>query len=333
MNQSIRAYNMIDPFNIEDKEVRNYYVKKFQQPFLVKRIGIGNDLDRFQFYNSLWDLYTHRSIEESDGKVDGMIADNHVTKEYVDFSGPKVFNSWEPLWSLESAKPYIDFKDHENPSVFLYTNPDERKRWYYTVLPGMGNKLKLINNLKQLVHEDRSEFCVMMNRFTRIRNIKSDLIERRYQICEELSDHVDIYGSNKWLEMCKKHEYHKKFPTLMSQFKGYGGDGNEGKFNVFRRYTFALVLENSYITGYITEKLPQAIMCGCVPIYQGGGDYLEETITSDCYIDCKGKHPSEIKEIVLGLSKEQIMEYRLAGIRFLENIDDRFNISKHHRQE
>lgn len=37
----------------------------------------------------------------------------------------------------------------------------------------------------------------------------------------------------------------------------------------FTRYKYCLVMENSLVTGYISEKLMQALLSGCLPIYYG----------------------------------------------------------------
>ena len=41
---------------------------------------------------------------------------------------------------------------------------------------------------------------------------------------------------------------------------------------------FNICPENTNVDGYVTEKLFQAFESGCIPIYNGGGNYLEPGI-------------------------------------------------------
>ena len=41
---------------------------------------------------------------------------------------------------------------------------------------------------------------------------------------------------------------------------------------------FNICPENTNVDGYVTEKLFQAFAAGCIPIYNGGGNFLEPGI-------------------------------------------------------
>jgi len=45
--------------------------------------------------------------------------------------------------------------------------------------------------------------------------------------------------------------------------------GGDAKINFFKKYKFAMAFENSRGNGYVTEKLTDAMMAGCIPIYWG----------------------------------------------------------------
>ena len=57
-----------------------------------------------------------------------------------------------------------------------------------------------------------------------------------------------------------------------------------GKLDFFRRYKFTLALENMIWPGYQTEKLPDAMCGGTVPIYVGD-PLARRTFNPDSYID------------------------------------------------
>ena len=56
------------------------------------------------------------------------------------------------------------------------------------------------------------------------------------------------------------------------------------KDHLFRQYRYAICFENSIGSGYVTEKLPDAMRAGCIPIYWGdpevGRDY-----NTDSFLD------------------------------------------------
>lgn len=57
------------------------------------------------------------------------------------------------------------------------------------------------------------------------------------------------------------------------------------KSSVFLRAKFAYCYENIYgLTGYVTEKIFDALMNGCVPVYWGADD-IDRKVPADCFID------------------------------------------------
>lgn len=53
---------------------------------------------------------------------------------------------------------------------------------------------------------------------------------------------------------------------------------NDDKLEYLKHYRFNLTPENSNYEGYVTEKLFEAIYCGCVPIYHGGNNHPEPDV-------------------------------------------------------
>jgi hypothetical protein len=59
----------------------------------------------------------------------------------------------------------------------------------------------------------------------------------------------------------------------------------ESKHEIFQKFKFSLCFENvSDISGYITEKIFDAMLAGSVPIYRGA-DNISDYIPQDCFID------------------------------------------------
>ena len=54
--------------------------------------------------------------------------------------------------------------------------------------------------------------------------------------------------------------------------------------NVFNKYKFVFICENSLGSGYITEKIFNCLFARCIPIYYGCSD-IENFIDKDCFIN------------------------------------------------
>jgi hypothetical protein len=64
------------------------------------------------------------------------------------------------------------------------------------------------------------------------------------------------------------------------------------KGTVLRRYRFAIAFENTALPGYITEKLIDAIIAGCVPIYRGAPD-ADLAVPAGAFVDSSTTGGSE----------------------------------------
>lgn len=59
----------------------------------------------------------------------------------------------------------------------------------------------------------------------------------------------------------------------------------ESKHEIFKKFKFSLCFENvADISGYITEKIFDAMLAGSVPVYRGA-DNISDYIPQDCFID------------------------------------------------
>jgi hypothetical protein len=60
------------------------------------------------------------------------------------------------------------------------------------------------------------------------------------------------------------------------------------KSAVLLRSKFSYCYENVHsLTGYVTEKIFDALMCGCVPVYWGADDIFDH-VPADCFVDRRG---------------------------------------------
>lgn len=70
----------------------------------------------------------------------------------------------------------------------------------------------------------------------------------------------------------------------------------ESKNIVYSNYNYVLCIENTIINGYISEKIFDAMMCGCVPIYLGD-PCIEEYIPENCFFNLNNVSDLNINKI------------------------------------
>lgn len=68
-----------------------------------------------------------------------------------------------------------------------------------------------------------------------------------------------------------------------SEFPSFQGAATH-KVDVYPRYRFALVIENQYAPGWVSEKLLDALRCNVVPIYYGAPN-IARYVDPDAFID------------------------------------------------
>jgi len=101
---------------------------------------------------------------------------------------------------------------------------------------------------------------------------------------------------------------------LAPSFPSYRGKVAQKK-PVLERYKFAICFENARdIPGYITEKIFDCFVAGCVPVYWGA-DNIGSHIPDSCYIDMRGF--SSYEELYLFMANMSDMDY----LKYLEEIE------------
>lgn len=102
-------------------------------------------------------------------------------------------------------------------------------------------------------------------------------------------------------------------------FPSYRGEVRD-KGEVLRRSKFSYCYENTRdITNYITEKIFDCFLSGCVPIYWGADNVLDY-IPADCFIDRRTfRHTAAVHEFLLSVSPEDYARYQSNIVRFLNS--------------
>ena len=102
-------------------------------------------------------------------------------------------------------------------------------------------------------------------------------------------------------------------------FPSYKGEVRD-KREIMRRSKFSYCYENSQgVTNYITEKIFDCFLSGCVPIYWGADNVLDY-IPKDCFIDRRDfKNTAAVHEFLLSISSEDYDLYQANIGRFLNS--------------
>jgi alpha(1,3/1,4) fucosyltransferase len=92
------------------------------------------------------------------------------------------------------------------------------------------------------------------------------------------------------------------------------------KSDVLRFSKYSYCYENcNDLNNYITEKLFDSLVCGCVPVYWGAGN-VDEFIPSDCFIDRRQfKDTAAVHAYLVAITEAQYTQYQTNIINFLKS--------------
>lgn len=84
----------------------------------------------------------------------------------------------------------------------------------------------------------------------------------------------------------------------------------DNKYNLLCRYEFALCFENCIYPGYITEKIFDCFMAGCIPVYYGAPD-IERFIPENLFIDMRSfKNFDALAAHIQSINEDEQEHYR-----------------------
>jgi len=103
---------------------------------------------------------------------------------------------------------------------------------------------------------------------------------------------------------------------------------NQGKFkdtkrsiDYYRDSTFSLIIENCDGDGYVSEKIYDSFVAGCIPIYYGNiTERMKKIIPSDTYIDAKNYKLEKLVKVISEIGIKEIIRYKKAILSKREEI-------------
>jgi len=112
-----------------------------------------------------------------------------------------------------------------------------------------------------------------------------------------LFDKVDVYGQGWPFNLAKPEE----------EARQEGADLFALKVAQYQKYRFALCFENTWSPYYVTEKIWQTVLAGCLPIYHAGPQHtVYQDFPKGSFIDYADfEHPSPLFAAIDGMTQEE----------------------------
>jgi len=254
------------------------------------------------------------TTEKRDRKYDAMICWWEFTEEFLHFRGPKLFYCCEPsfyfrgwrsskrelkrrLQSLRADEFAWHFHENEQMRV-----EHETSAFSDHTLPmgdhAIKNAATVLGNLGRPFFRNKGR-------------------QKRLKFIIESGCH--IYGPNKNWESFQLNLFSKKgFPVA------YQGEcSHPQKISTLSRYHACICFENSSEPEYFTEKFPDAVRAGCIPIYHPHPVVKEKFLAGAVWVDPMdyGLDARETLKAALSMDRVKIAKQNLEWInsnRFLQ---------------
>lgn len=184
-----------------------------------------------------------------------------------------------------------------------------------------------------LDYSQRDIFCCLINANKAFREkLPSDLYSERINVIrwyeKNVPDKFELYGRG-WdkpppaFDLIGK--IRRSIPSLRVKlfdtmcFPSYMGE-LKNKSDVLSRSKFSFCYENNKdLSNYITEKIIDAFISGCVPIYWGADNILDY-IPAECFIDRRNfKTTAEVHQYLVSMSPREYSQYQTSIADFLKS--------------
>lgn len=181
--------------------------------------------------------------------------------------------------------------------------------------------------------QDRKIFSCLINANKAFKEIlDTDLYLERLKVIrwyeQHAPSHFELYGLG-WDKPPPAYTFASRLPRILSRLKtkllgipafpSFRGEIPD-KATVLRYARFSYCYENNRdITNYVTEKMLDSLVNGCVPVYWGA-DNVTEHVPADCFIDRRHfKDTASVHRHLLTISDERYMDYQTAIRNFLQS--------------
>jgi alpha(1,3/1,4) fucosyltransferase len=277
----------------------------------------------------LRDEFARRGIELNTADVN---AGRQVDFE-LHFEGRPLQPSAVPRFLVALENPYIN---PLNANVDYFANFQRVFSWDRRFIGHVPNVQEIAYGIHFVVppwpsYEEREIFSCLINANKRFKTtLPNDLYVERVAVIRwherHAPDDFALYGLG-WNK--PRHEasaagrLQRRAQRLATQLFGYrpfplwkGEVAN--KAEVLLRCRFSYCYENVHsLTGYVTEKIFDSLMNGCVPVYWGADDIADQ-VDAECFIDRRNfRDTAEVHAHLRRMSRESYARTQQAGRNYL----------------
>jgi hypothetical protein len=285
----------------ETTQLSEVYKIRFVEPRTCYSQINSNSRYRMQSYMQLLDYWFPEMncivVDESESADIAVIGNNNSDPSSIRPNELNILISIENMPHWNQYPHYSKYGDYSDPliDIFIYNhkssieNLHDGKIMIPVVLFRMNYFITNYNQLKIPVSIPpmKRKFCLMVNKSGL--NNKIGLLQEKLDNIDKV-DHISLYDKEIENVSC----YNS--PELLK---------------VFNQYRFIVCFENSYNSGYITEKIFNCLLADTIPIYSGS-PIIHEYINPDCFINISEN--DDINEFVdkireINSSSDQCIKY------------------------
>jgi hypothetical protein len=178
---------------------------------------------------------------------------------------------------------------------------------------------RTFGNLREIAHsvlsQIRSWYLQAVDPWMRIREIYKDRIEAIYYFSNCIDFHLYGIGWDQPIQGFGP-DYHQ---VALKVYKGIIPADLQRKREVMSDFKFAICFENCAFPGYVTEKIFDCFLAGCIPVYFGAPD-IADFVPPQAFVDYRRfKDYAELDRFLRGMTKVQARGYLDAALEFLDS--------------
>lgn len=160
------------------------------------------------------------------------------------------------IW-FQHENRYADFRTFHYVVGYRYV---DSPRWFreplYTRMCRAEQLLKDPGFVERTVRQ-KTKFCTLVASY-----VNPVRVWRRIELCDRLDAYRPLDYGGRWRN------------NIGGPLQG--GVSNRHKLDFYAPYKFAVAIDNGCMRGYSTEKITDAFMMGCIPIFLGNPDIASE---------------------------------------------------------
>jgi hypothetical protein len=218
----------------------------------------------------------------------------------------KAYGSYNKSFAIWSHEPRFNYRPESSTNIPGIRNPVHIMNAYNGTIYTdnfyyFQDEHEFDFDKMRRIFADKPHRAVMLASYRRpptpvvldCRNI--DLLEYRQKVAVDLLEFgfCDIYGRD-WPAGTKT-----------------AGNSREGNWSVAKReilkhYAINIAFENTIIPHYVTEKLWDAVLNACLPVYHGTDNRIYELFPEQSFIEASGKSTECLADEVINMSAEEM---------------------------